>query len=168
VRLPLKAIFFLAAALCLSAVGCSRENPRVATALNSSAALAGPLPYNPLRWKVITSWIDKNDSTMSTLFGNDSAVSYARTSAQHNYPAGSILSLVTWNQRDDPRWFGAKIPAAPKSVEFVIITATPSGALTFSYQIFEGSPLKKVAAQQGSAPSDRASYLLSQRAAVMP
>ncbi len=76
---------------------------------------------------------------MYTLFGNDLAVQYARSSARHDYPAGSVLSLVTWNQQEDPRWFGGKIPAAPKSVEFVAVATTPDNKPVFSYQFYEGN-----------------------------
>jgi hypothetical protein len=38
----------------------------------------------------------------------------------------------------------------------------------FSYQQFEGAPLAKIAGQDGPVPNDRATFLLSQRAAVMP
>jgi hypothetical protein len=114
---------FLTAALSLGLVGCSdRTNPRVETKLNQDAALVGDLPSNPLQGRVITSWINKRDATMSTLYGNDVAVRYARTSAERMYPAGSVLSVVTWSQQEDPRWFGAKIPQKVESVEFVAVT----------------------------------------------
>jgi hypothetical protein len=143
--------------------GCSEQtNPRVATRLNEDAALRGALPSNPLQGKVITSWIDKRGSTMSTLFGNDVAVQYARTNGAMTYPAGSVLSVVTWGQQEDPRWFGGKIPQTPKSVEFVTVGGT------YSYQRYEGSPLKQVASEDTATPNDRAAYLLAQRAAVMP
>jgi Cytochrome P460 len=157
-----------AAALPLLVLGCSEENPRVVTTPNKAAALVGELPFNPLQGRVITSWIDKQNKTMSTLFGNDLAVTYARANSEHNYPAGSVLSLVTWNQQEDPRWFGGNIPAAPKSVEFVVVGTAPDNRPTYSYQEFEGAPLKKVSGQDGVTPNDRASYLLSQRAAVLP
>ncbi len=102
--------------------------------------LGGNLSDNPLDWRVITTSIDKRAATMSTLFGNDAAVEYARTSAGQNYPSGAVLSLVTWKQREDGHWFGARVPAAPVSVEFV--RPGDSGA--------------------------RAADLLSRRAAVMP
>jgi hypothetical protein len=144
-------------------VGCTRENPRVVTTLNSDAALTGELPLNPMQGKVITSWVDKQSSTMTTVFGNEVAVRYARTNQEAKYPAGSVLSVVTWNQQEDPRWFGGNIPAKAKSVEFVSVDAND-----YRYQRYEGSPLKKVAAEQGPTPNDRTAYLLSQRAAVMP
>jgi hypothetical protein len=144
-------------------LGCSKEtNPRVATRLNEDAAVAGAMPSNPLAGKVITSWINKQDATMSTLFGNDVAVQYARTNGAMKYPAGAVLSVVTWGQQEDPRWFGGNIPKTTKSVEFVTVGST------YSYQRYEGFPLKRVANEDGAAPNDRAACLLAQRAAVMP
>ena len=71
----MRAKYFLTAALSLRLGGCSdKTNPRVETKLNREAALMGELPSNPLQGRVITSWIDATDSTMSTLFGNDVAV----------------------------------------------------------------------------------------------
>jgi hypothetical protein len=160
-----RVICLLGAVLAVGLAGCSEKtNPRVETRLNQDAALVGELPSNPLQGKVITSWINKQDATMSTLFGNDVAVQYARTNAGRIYPAGSVLSVVTWSQQEDPRWFGGNIPQRAKAVEFVTVT----GPGTYTYQRYEGSPLKKVASVEGSDPKDRAAYLLAQRAAVMP
>ncbi len=159
----LQTSYLLSAVLAMSLAGCSgKANPRVTTTLNNDAALGGGLAANPLQGKVITSWIDKQDKTMSTLFGNDIAIQHARTNEKFNYPAGSVLSLVTWSQQEDPRWFGGNLPAKPRSVEVV----TVGGA--YLYQRFEGSPLKSVATEEGAVPGERAAYLLSQRAAVMP
>jgi hypothetical protein len=145
--------------------GCTEKtNPRVTTRLNDDAALVGELPSNPLSGRVITSWINKKDNTMSTMFGNEVAVNYARTNAGATYPAGAVLSVVTWGQQEDPRWFGGKIPQRPKAVEFVTVTG-PGAA---SYQRYEGVPLKKVASVEGSDPNDRAASLMGMRAAVMP
>jgi hypothetical protein len=164
----MKTISILSAVLSLSILGCSAGNVRVATKVNEGASLAGELPSNPLQGKVITSWVDPKASTMSTLFGNDVAVQYARTNAKAAYPTGSVVSLVTWNQEEDARWFGGRIPASPRSVEFVRVGAAPDHRASYSYERFEGAPLKKVATEEGVAPNERAAYLLSQRAAVMP
>jgi hypothetical protein len=158
-------ICLLGAALSAGVGGCSdKTNPRVATRLNDEAALVGELPSNPLRGKVITSWVNKKDATMSTMFGNDVAVQYARRNAEMQYPDGSVLSVVTWSQQEDPRWFGGSIPQRAKAVE--IVTVTAPGA--YSYQRYEGSPFKRVANGEGAQPKERAAYLLAQRAAVMP
>ena len=158
-------IYLLGAVLAVGLVACSEKtNPRVVTRLNDEAALVGALPSNPLKGKVITSWVNKHDATMSTMLGNDVAVQYARMNAQMQYPAGSVLSVVTWSQREDPRWFGGSIPQKTRAVEFVKVT----GPRAYSYERYEGSPLKKVANGEGADPRERAAYLLAQRAAVMP
>ena len=81
-----------------------------------------------MEWKAITSVVDRGAETTATLFGNDAAVGAAR--AGKAYPAGAVLGLVTWKQREDPHWFGARIPGTPVSVEFVVVgTATWIGSL---------------------------------------
>lgn len=152
----------------LGLFGCSNDNPTLKATINQTASLSAELPANPLQGKIISSSINRAESTMSTLYGNDIAVNYARSHTQHDYPNGSVLSLVTWNERDDDRWFGAKIPDRTKSVEFVFVATAPDGHASYSYQKFEGSPLKKIASQNGLAPNEPTLILLSQRAAVLP
>lgn len=152
----------------LSAIGCSNPYPPVVAKQNQDAALPTNLPLNPLQERVITSWIDRRDATMSTLYGNDIAVQYARTSQQQDYPSGSTLSLVTWTQQEDPRWFGARIPAKVKSVEYVMVETGADQRTSYVYESYAGMPLKKTLDQQGPTPTPRAAYLLSQHAAVMP
>lgn len=169
----LNAICLLAGILVLSMFllnmsGCSGAETRIPATINQSASLIGQLPANPLQWKIITSAINQADSTMSTLYGNDLAVRYARANSQHNYPTGSALSLVTWTQREDDRWYGAKIPDRVKSVEFVFVDAAVDGRQSYSYREYEGAPLMMVSEQKGFTPNDRTAYLLAQRAAVLP
>ena len=154
--------------IALSLFGCSNDTPQFKATINQTASLTGELPADPLQGRVISSSINRTDSTLSTLYGNDVAVNYARSHAQHDYPNGSVLSLVTWKERDDDRWFGAKMPDQPKSVEFVFVAATLDGHTSYSYQKFEGSPLKKVVSQDGAMPNEPALALLSQRASVLP
>ena len=155
------AILFLAA-------GCANDQPRIEATPNTAAGLSGDLPFNPLQWQVITSEINPPASTMSTLYGNDPAVKYARAHSLHDYPAGSVLALVTWHQKEDQRWFGANIPGKVVSVEFVSVESNPDKKPAASYQRYEGSPLHKSAALDDSAAKTRTAYLLAQRAAVMP
>ena len=81
----------------------------------------------------------------------------------HDYPAGAVLSLVTWNQQEDERWFGGDISASYLSVETVTVGETPDHSdhgPAYAYQRFEGSPLKLVT--QAAAPEEeRAKYLLA-------
>jgi hypothetical protein len=152
------------AALAVLLTGCTGKP--VAPSTNQQAALSGTLPYNPLAWKVVTSWVNDRDSTMSMLYGNDAAVQYARTHSDQAYPGGAVLGLVTWEERDDPHWFGARIPSAVRSVEFVTIPASRSG--NPGYEIYQGSPLLKVGLTDSAIISARIDYVLSQRAAVTP
>ena len=139
-------------------IGCSQRNPRTVTTANNSARLSGSLPANPLAWKVITSAIDRSNGTMSMLFGNDIAVEYARSNSSQQFPAGVVLSLVTWRQQEDPRWFGGNIPAQPLSVEFVTVAAAPGNRLTYTYANYQGAPLKQQATTTSTTPQDRAAY----------
>ncbi len=148
--------------------GCATDSPRAATKLNVPASLPATLPWNPLQGRVITTSVDQRNAAMSTLYGNDQAIAHARSASQQTYPSGSMLSLVTWKQQEDERWFGANIPAAPQSVEFVTIKENPDKSVQYIYRQFQGDPLQQTSAFDGAAPNDRASFLLAQRAAVMP
>jgi hypothetical protein len=141
--------------------GCNDSPKPAPAATNEQAALTGSLPYNPLAWRVVTTWTNPRNGTMSTLYGNDLAVDYARSHADRAYPTGAVLAVVTWKEREDPHWFGGKIPSAPQAVEFVTISGQRPG-----YRRFEGSPLTEAASTNQDA--ERVEDVLSQRAAVMP
>ena len=144
-----------------------RSISKTPTDLNALATLSGDIPVNPLDWSVITSGTNPQAATMSTLFGNDTAVRYARTHPYGPYPSGSMLSLVTWHRQEDNHWFGAQMPAKTKSLEVVGVSVSENGPLSYAYDDYEGSPLKAVKTT-GSRKDERIAYILSQRAAVMP
>lgn len=132
----------VACALMLAVVcGCSGKKITDADLYNVQAALPSGLPYPVLEWKAITTVVDRGNEadagTTATLFGNDASVAAARVGTA--YPAGAVLGLVTWRQRDDPHWFGARIPGAVVSVEFVVV-----GATTVCRE-FAGAPLREMA-----------------------
>ncbi len=95
---------------------------------NRAAALPASLPYDPLEWNAITMYVDPKNQTTATLYGNDIAMQAVHARSANDvspaYQAGSVLSLVTWAQRDDPHWFGARIADAPQSVEFIKVAAS--------------------------------------------
>lgn len=127
---------------------------------NEAAALPSSLPWQPLNWKPITMYVNRNDHTMTLLFGNElamKAVEAQRGSGsftQPSYSSGSVLALVTWKQREDPHWFGARIPDRPLSVEFVSITPQASER---EYRLFAGDSLleKSLDAYQAQANINR-------------
>ena len=104
---------------------------------------------------------------MSTLYGNDIAVKYARSHAEHDYPDGAILAFVTWSQQEDPRWYGAYIPGQLKSAE-VLHIRTGGGQATLTYEKYSGSPLIKESQIPIATQKQRAGFLMSLRAAILP
>jgi hypothetical protein len=133
---------------------------------NNAAALPANLPYQPLNWNAITMYVDPKTHTTATLYGNDAAMQAARPASQQApiYPAGAILALVTWVQRDDPHWFGARIPDSPQSVEFVQIS-TPAQPPT--YRRFTGPGLAEAQPAQ-SATAQRTNFILNLAPVVLP
>jgi len=163
-----KTIQVLAAALLLMLIGCSQPNARVKTRFNHEAEVSGELPYNPLQWEVIASTLNHNDHTLATVLGNDRAIAYARKNATHAYPAGSVLSVITWSQEEDPRWFGGNIPGNVRSVEFVEVQSDPDRGETYLYILYGGSLLRKLVSTEEKSPTGGVAYIVGQRAAVMP
>ncbi len=147
----------------ISAASTGREQ-----AVNSRAAGLPNLPYQPLAWGAITMYVDPRNRTTATLYGNDAAMQVVQTwraagsdaAKGLEYPADGVLALVTWGQRDDPHWFGARIPDAPLSVEFV---QTGSGAA--GYRRFAGAGL---AEESGGDSAGRVGFVLGLRPAGLP
>jgi len=138
----------LACVMCgclLGSVGCKKKQPVAADLYNDAAKIDARLPYPVMQWRALTTAVDRGAGTTSTLFGNDAAVTASR--AGQAYPAGAVLGLVTWRQKDDPHWFGARIPDAPVGVEFVEYAS----GLVPVYRHFAGSPLMEQADSVGVA-----------------
>lgn len=136
---------------------------------NSAAELPANLPYRPLTWNAITMYVDPKTHTMATLYGNPAAMEEVQMrgmphSGRPKYPTGAVLALVTWAQRDDPHWFGGRIPAIPESVEFVQVAATGQ---TISYQRFAGKELVEEH-PAASVAAQRTSFMLGLTPARLP
>ncbi|WP_263381928.1 cytochrome P460 family protein [Granulicella arctica] len=145
------------------AVGCTHK-PASSELFNETAVIPSGAPIQPLQWRVISSSIDAPHQTMSTLFGNDAAIDSARTAGHTAYPAGAVLAMVTWNQREDEHWFGGRIPKEFQSMEIVRVTAGADGKAVATYEELQGPSLQRVSA----AGDARMDYILGQRASVMP
>jgi hypothetical protein len=136
-------------------------------ALNNDAAqLPASLPYQPLDWGVVTLLIDPRRHTASALFGNPAAMTAAMAHPVGvvPYTAGSVLALVTWAQREDPHWFGARIPDKPASIEFVEVG---SNANSTHYRRYAGAGLP----EQSPSPDDaaaRSRFIAAQTPLAMP
>lgn len=146
--------------------GCAGKKTPPADLFNRQASLPANFSFHPLEWKVISSSFSKTNKTMSTLYGNDLAVTYARNGKETTYPAGAELALVTWNQQEDQHWFGANIPGAVRSVEHVSFPA--SGAAGPTYEVYNGASLEKAGSAGTLMARQRMAYIVAQKASVMP
>lgn len=131
---------------------------------NKAAMLPMSLPYQPLSWGAITMYVDPKAHAMSTLYGNDAAIKAVRARRANltsrikgpEYGAGAVLALVTWAQREDPHWFGGRIPDLPQSVEFVQIG---TGGEPGGYRRFAGPGLPGENAA-GAVAVERTNFML--------
>jgi hypothetical protein len=138
----------------------------------NAAALPESLPWQPLGWSAITLYVDRGNRTTAVLFANSAAMSavHARGVASGGsaepppYPVGAVLALVTWAQRDDPHWFGARIPNEPLSVEFVEVHAQ---AQTNGYRHFAGPNLREDSPAR-NATAERLHFILNLPPARLP
>jgi hypothetical protein len=136
-----------------------RENlNRSASVLESDELLKNPLLMIP-----ITSSVQPKESTMSTLYGNQTAAAYAKVNSDSRYPADSELYEVTWKQKPDELWFGANVPKEIFSVEKISIY----DGYSQKYEIYRGESLKKKSIPKDEEIS-RISFILSQKMAVSP
>lgn len=131
---------------------------------DQAAYLPDSVAAHPLAGKVITSLVNHSHerTMMSTLYGNDIAVKSAR-SGQSVYPAGSVLALATWAQREDPHWFGGRIPAQLTSLE--LVTVGPGAGPV--YTAYDGMPLAKKT-DSSAVVQERIQYITSRKASVFP
>jgi hypothetical protein len=133
---------------------------------NGAAALPATLPWQPLGWSAITLFVDPRTHSISVLYGDDAAMRgvQARSANASAYPPGAVLALVTWAERDDPHWFGARIPGAPQSVEFVQVAAAGQ---TAGYRRFAGAGLTEDH-PAADAVAQRTSFVLGLAPARLP
>jgi len=150
--------------LLLSIAGCS--NPTgTAELLNKQASFPPSFDLNKLGLKVITSSINKKQATMSTLYGNATALQAATAGADTKPVPGEIFALVTWKQKPDEHWFGANIPGELQSVA-MLKTQSKAGATTLNYQKYCGKSLTLSADTSGNEAGIQ--LILKERASVMP
>ncbi|MFX8984353.1 cytochrome P460 family protein, partial [Acinetobacter baumannii] len=77
-------------------------------------------------------------NTMSILYGNEIAVKFARAPTGKVYPAGAVLTLVTWKQKEDSHWFGAYIAGNVQQVEKIYFTKTKNADAEPVYEKYNG------------------------------
>lgn len=131
---------------------------------NRAASLPDGLPWQPLQWNPVTMLVDPAHLTTSTLYANQAVSRAIYPPETPAYAEGTILALVTWAQRADPHWFGARIPDRPESVEFVQVgrNAQPGG-----YRRFDGPALTEARPPADTA-AQRTQFILNLPPAPLP
>lgn len=142
---------------------CSCDSPQLKN-LNTKASIleAGDLKENPLLMGAITTSVNLNNQTMATLYGNRKAVDFSYRIGGVNYPVGAELYEVTWKQKPDSVWFGAKIPGKIFSIEKIVFL----GGGESSYTLYKGTPLQKVKSHHNH--TQRLTQIISQDFAMTP
>ena len=128
---------------------------------DQAAALPDSIGGLPLRGRLITSFVNPGAGTMSTLYGNRTAAHNARSC--ETYSSGAILALVSWSQRDDPHWFGGRIPKEIAAVE--LLRFGPDGKP--DYVCYTGPKLTKKALDAAEV-EQRVQYITTKKASVVP
>jgi hypothetical protein len=136
---------------------------------NAAASLPASLPWHPLDWRALTMYVDPKTRRTATLYGNGTAVQALErrnvaVAGPPGYPPGTVLALVTWAQRDDPHWFGGRIPDTPLKVEFV---QTSSGRGSDIYRVFEGKALDETHTDTQDA-AQRTDFILNLKPVSLP
>lgn len=156
--------------------GC-QQNTNHAGEINQAASLPEQIAFNKMGLKVITTMMNKRQSTMATLYGNDAALRYAASAEQGKPAAGMVFALLNWKQQEDSRWFGAKIPDSLLTVEILKTkvaettgTSHPviGAPVVNEYQCYLGQHGQKLVHQDVERENERIKYIFAQRASVMP
>lgn len=150
--------YLVLAAFCFLLYACG-DNSSNTELTNTKASLPASFKFSAAGLKVITTFINKKQSTMSTLYGNPLALKTAV--AGTNTVAGEVLALVTWKQQADVHWFGANIPGDLQSVE--MIKTAPAA---IDYKRYEGKSLTLNPDTLHQA--ERIKYIFDQKPSVMP
>ena len=136
---------------------------------NSNAALPPGLPFEPFSWRVIASSFDAASNTVSMLYGNDAAVSQARSRPFEPYSKGAILARVTWERQANPHWFGARMPGTFRLAELVSVVNGATGERSpYSYQAYEGRPARLAEAPDSETVAIQLKSIFDEQAFVMP
>jgi hypothetical protein len=160
-QLVVAGVALMALAGCVT--GCGSRKPAEDDVLNVQATLPAGMPVPAMDWRAISTSVDRAHQTMSTLTGNDMAVKYSGTEV---YPVGSVVALATWLERDDPHWFGARIPGSFVGLETVSMERGGDGKVTAIYRRYAGNPLREV--MDAATAETRKTAILKMRYSPMP
>jgi hypothetical protein len=116
--------------------------------------------------EVITPSMNKGQGTMSILYGN-SAARQTTLDGNNQHKPGERYTLATWEQMNDPHWYGSNINGRLKSVETVSVLPASDGGVSIEYMLVKGSGPKDADGHTISG-QDRIGFILNQQPAVFP
>lgn len=116
--------------------------------------------------EVITTFANRKQQTMSTLYGNKTAREMALAGNNALKP-GAVFLLVTWDQADSKYWYGSLINGSLQSVESLKILPVLNGDIQRSYHVLHGE-VSKDSTGFVANPQSRIDFILAQRPSVFP
>jgi hypothetical protein len=143
---------------------CSRDQKKNSLT-NDEASLPKSIQLSIADLKTMACFIDKKSGTMSVLYANQLAIDNAGKK-NSGIISGERMVLVTWKQKTDSSWFGARIPGKLRSVELINTGADSTTGLITHYKIYvEG----KLWTNPGTKYSnERVGFILHQRPFIIP
>lgn len=160
----MKQIIILLSAFVVLFSACSSDHQKNSL-INEEASIPRSIAFSIAGLKMMTSFIDRRSGSMSVLYANQLAMDNA---AKKNAgpTTGERLVLVTWKQKIDSNWFGARVPGHLHSVELVTTRIEGTAALTTAYQIYvEGNLITRPAPQYSK---ERTKFVLDQLPSIFP
>jgi hypothetical protein len=155
-------ILLLAGTFLLAA--CSRDQKKNSL-INDEASLPESLQLSTAGLKTMAFFIDKKSGSMSVLYANQLAINNAGKK-NAGLSDGERMALVTWKQKSDSSWFGARVPGKLRSVELINTGIDSTAGLTTHYKIYvEGKLWPNPGAKYSK---DRVAFILHQLPFVMP
>jgi hypothetical protein len=116
--------------------------------------------------EVIAPSMKNAQGTMSILYGNGAA-RQATLDSSNGHKPGELYTLATWEQVNDPHWYGSNLNGRLESVETVSVLPASSGGVFIEYKLVKGARPKD-ASGHVIDPQDRIGFILNQRPAVFP
>ena len=150
--------------LILSAFIVSCSPKKEYEAVNENASLPEKFDFNAMNLKAVSSSINHRKQTTMTLYGTPSAIDELKGNPGKDENKERILALITWSQKGDPYWYGAKIPDHLLSVEVIRSKKPFAEHSEIQYQKYEGKELKKADAEG----ADRINAILGMKPSIMP
>jgi len=129
--------------------------------LNTEAAAADDSTLLAMEWEVITVSRSDREASLSMVYGNPRAIEHLRGAFPEpgaSFAPGSALARVTWSEKEDPHWFGARIPGRMARARRITVGATADGQATYACEDRGGGEPQRPAA---ACPSDAVDALLS-------